>query len=307
MSRKPLKNVSASIRQRLLNLARERGEAAEWTYRTYGRERLLYRLMNSEHADRFVLKGATLFSIWSTDLYRSTRDVDLLGRMPNDVAALENIFREVCNIEVEDDGLQFDTDSVKAARIIEDGEYEGVRTALRATLGEAQLFLQVDIGFGDAVVPDPEIAELPPLLDDLPPVRMRAYPKAAVIAEKFHILVSMGMVNSRMKDFYDLYTIARRCEFDGEQLCDSIRATFGTRRTPVPDSPPVALSQEFADNDAQWKAFLNRQGLQDDNLTLTEVIDALISFLMPPAQAVAQGNKFRAEWNPGGPWLDQGE
>jgi len=295
----------AQVRKRLTALARERHEDTHWVMTRYARDRLLHRLTQSPHGGRFVLKGATLFALWDEDLYRPTRDIDLLAQMPNDVAALEGLFRSVCRVEVEDDGLQFDPESVAAQRIIEEGQYEGVRVSLRARLGKAKLFLQVDIGFGDKVVPDPEVAELPPVLDGLPPVRIAVYPKAAVVAEKFQIAVSMGMPNSRMKDFYDLFNMAKRCEFDGQQLCDSIRATFETRGTAVPENTPVALSKEFANDETkntQWAAFFRKADAPMDMAALSDVVRTVERFLMPPAQAAARGGPFEKTWEPGGPW-----
>lgn len=308
MSQKALKNVSASVRQRLLNLARERGENFDMLLRNYARVRLLRRLEKSEHANGFILKGATLFSVWCDEPYRPTKDLDVLGRGDNSVATVEQTFRELCEVGVEDDGLEFDPASVRGEQAREEDQYEGVRIKLIGRLGQANIPVQIDVGFGDAVIPRPKKVDVPCVLDDLPPAHVLAYPPESVVAEKFQMMVSMGMANSRMKDFYDLRALAGMFEFDGETLSESIKATFVTRDTPVPDSLPVALSAEFANDDmknTQWKAFLSKQELEDDELA--EVIDALISFLMPPAQAIAQGNKFRAEWKPGGPWLNQGE
>jgi hypothetical protein len=174
---------------------------------------------------------------------------------------------------------------------------------LRAGLGKARLFLQIDVAFGDKVVPAPTAADLPPVLDDLPPAHMAVYPKSAVVAEKFQIIVSLGIPNSRMKDFYDTYMIAEHSELDGPQLANAIRATFSTRGTPVPKTPPVALTAAFSDDAskrAQWRAFLRKSDISQ--LPLEQVIRNLNDFLMPPAQAVAEGKSFDEEWVPGGPW-----
>ena len=308
VSRKQLKNVSDSIRQRLLNLARERGENFDMVLRNYGRARLLRRLEKSKHANGFVLKGATLFSVWTDKPYRPTKDLDVLGRGDNSVAAVEQAFRELCEVSVEDDGLEFDPASVRGEQVREEDEYEGVRVTLTGTLGKARIPVQIDVGFGDVVIPRPKKVDVPCVLDSLPPARVLAYPPESVVAEKFQILASLGMANSRMKDFYDLRTLARMFRFDGETLSESIKATFGTRDTPVPDAPPLALTPEFADDEAknaQWDAFIKK--LEIEHIPLPPVIEFLAGFLMPPAQAVARGDVFRAEWRPGGPWSNRVE
>ena len=305
MSRSPLKNVADSVRQRLLNIARERGEVAEWVYRAYGRERLLYRLAHSEYVGRFVLKGATLFSIWTNEPYRPTRDIDLLGSGSNEVATLVKVFREVCKVAVPDDGVRFDPDSVAGEEIRPEDEYQGVRITLVGSLGQARIPIQIDIGYGDAVVPRPKVVEMPTiLLDSLPP-RMKAYPREAVVAEKFETIVRRGMGNGRMHDFYDVWSMARRFEFQGSTLAKSMAATFERRKTAMPEDAPVALTSEFAENKdvkSRWTGFLRRDNVRERTLPLGEVVELLKKFLTPPAQAVARGKTFDMHWASGGPW-----
>ena len=247
MSRRQVKNVADSVRQRLLNIARQRGDVAEWVYRAYGRVRLLYRLTQSDYDDRFALKGATLFSVWADEPYRPTRDIDLLGYGSNEAAALARLFREVCRVHVPEDGLEFDPKSVKATQLGPEDEYQGVRVTLEGRLGQARVPIRIDVGYGDAVVPSPEVVEVPTILGDLPAPRMKAYPREAVVAEKFETMVRRGMANGRMRDFYDVWSMARRFEFDGGTLSASIRATFERRKTRVPEDAPVALTSEFSD------------------------------------------------------------
>jgi len=204
------RNVAASVRQRLRNLARQRGVDFQYLLVRYGMERLLYRFSRSEACDHFVLKGAALFSLWTDQPHRATRDIDLLGHGDNSIEHLEEVFRQICEVTVEDDGLTFFPDSVRGQVISPHDEYEGVRLTLTALLEKARIPLQVDIGFGDTVTPEPTVVEYPVLLD-LPPPVLRAYSRETVVAEKFQAMVSLGMGNSRMKDFFDLWRYAMIC------------------------------------------------------------------------------------------------
>lgn len=302
MSRGPQKNLPASVRQRLLNLSRERGEDFNFTLTRYANERLLYRLGCSPYRDQFVLKGAALFQGWSASLYRPTRDVDLLGFGDSTAARIESVFREICVLEVEPDGLRLLPDSVRAEEIRDQQEYGGIRVNFMADLDGAQIALQVDIGFGDAVTPGIEEADLPTLLE-FPAPYLRTYPRETVVAEKFEAMVRLGIVNTRMKDFYDVWHIARIFSFDGASLSRAISATFERRATPVPDAAPVALSAEFVEERAnQWFAFLGRSGASGSP-DLSDVVDLLARFLLPPSSAAAAGEPFPFRWPPGGGWV----
>jgi predicted nucleotidyltransferase component of viral defense system len=296
------KDLAASIRQRLLNLARERGEDFQLVLIHYAVERFLYRLSRSPYAERFVLKGAMLFSAWDEVRRRPTRDLDLLGFGDGAVASVERVVAEIVRIEVEPDGLEFDENSIRGDEIREDQEYGGVRVRLRATLAGARIPLQIDIAFGDVVSPEPQTVEYPTLLDLAAP-RLRAYPPAPVVAEKFQALVVLGMANTRMKDFYDLWIVAERMRFDGPRLKQAIEATFRRRGTPVPSDAPVALTAEFHDDASkqrQWEAFLTRTGLRAP--ALPAVVERLRTFLLPPAASIAEGEAFNETWPPPGPW-----
>ena len=299
------RNVAASVRQRLLNLARERREDFGLILTRYALERLLYRLSRSNHREQFVLKGAMLFAIWGGEPHRPTRDLDLLGHGTRDIRRLEEVFREVAGVEVEDDSLEFLAGGVRRERIREDEEYEGVRLHLEARLTAARIKIQVDIGFGDVITPAAEETEYPVLLD-FPTPRLRAYPRETVVAEKFETLVKLGIANSRMKDFYDLWVISRDFPFDGATLSRAIEATFRRRGTALPAETPPALRAEFSEDSGkrtQWMAFSRRLGLQIGE-TLAEVTKALEEFLMPPAIAAAQGAPFEKRWTPAGKWAD---
>ena len=233
MSRNDPSNKAASVRQKLLNRSREKGEDFQVLLNRYALERFLYRLSCSAHRDRFVLKGALLFVLWEGDLHRMTRDLDLLGYGSHAVGDLVQVVREVFEAEVEEDGLIFFTDQVGGALIREDQAYEGVRVIVPGRLGSARVRLQIDVGFGDAVTPGPVESTLPTLLDAPAPV-LRTYPKETVVAEKLQAMVVLGIANSRMKDFYDIAHLAGHFAFDGSLLSEAIRATFERRRTSIP-------------------------------------------------------------------------
>lgn len=302
------KNVAASVRQRLLNLSKERGEEFQYILTRYGLERFLYRLSRSRAKDRFVLKGAALFVVWTDTPHRATRDIDLLGYGDNSIPQMEQIFREICATEVEDDGLAFLSDTVRGQLISAEDEYMGLRLAFTAMLSGARIPIQVDIGFGDAVTPDPVMIRYPVLLDQQAP-NVRAYRKETVVAEKFQAMVELGMGNSRMKDFFDLWVIGRTFDFDGDLLAQSIKATFERREAPLPNQVPIALTNAFATDpvkQTQWRAFVSRiqaRGADRPN-GLQEICAFLQIFLMPPASALAEGAAFRAVWSPGGPWRE---
>ena len=305
MTRRPSKNIASSVRQRLLDLSRTRKQDFQLILTRFASERLLYRLCLSKHVERFVLKGALLFALWTGRMLRPTRDVDLLGSGDPGADELAAVFGKVCRLEPEQpDGLRFDADSVTTEPIREDQEYEGIRIRLRASLGQARIDLQVDVGFGDAVTPFPDLVDFPSLLD-FPAPRIRAYPRETAIAEKYQAMVQLGIANSRMKDFFDIWVMAQEFSFTGERLSEAIKATFQRRRTPVSASPPLALCPDFGEDATkklQWQAFTTRSGVADVVPGLDAIVRDLARFLMPPSQAVAEGDAFSQQWEPAGPW-----
>lgn len=304
MRQKPLKDVAASVRQRLLNRAHDRGEDFQLTLVHYALERLLYRLSRSRHRGRFVLKGALLFTVWGGAPYRSTRDLDLLGHGDNRVSTVVTVFRDICQTAVKDDGLVFMMDSIHGEEIRGDQEYEGVRLSFEARLAEARIPIQVDIGFGDTVIPQPEPLDYPAMLD-FPAPKVLGYPREAVVAEKYQAMVQLGIANSRMKDFYDIWFLSQNFPFDGQRFAIAIRSTFDGRRTPLPGIPPLALTVEFfvdRAKQAQWTAFLKRSGLGAAGLSLPDVCMALERFLMPPPAALISAQSFNHHWTAKGPW-----
>jgi hypothetical protein len=300
---RPVKDVAASVRQRLTNAARSSGRPFQEVLEYYAMERFLYRLSRSPHAGRFVLKGALLFRVWGGAATRPTRDIDLLGRVENTVEAVVPIFREVCRAAVEPDGLVFDPANVAGAVIKEDADYSGVRVTFLGTLQNARVAMQIDIGFADVVTPGPVPTDYPVILD-LPAPRLSAYPRETVVAEKFEAMVKLGEFNSRMKDFYDLLVLARRFDFDGATLAAAVSRTFANRKTAVVPTP-LALTPAFAavpGKEAQWKGFVRKAKLADAPGDLAAVITELDAFLLPVAQAVSVGADFGLTWRAPGPW-----
>jgi predicted nucleotidyltransferase component of viral defense system len=298
-------NVAASVRQRLLKIIRETGDDANLVWTRYATERLLYRLSVSEYAGDFILKGAMLFMAWTGQSYRPTVDMDFLSRGAASGERLTGVFRNICAVEVEPDGLEFDANSVKAAPIREEQIYQGQRVTLMAFLGKARILIQVDVGFGDVVTPKPRMITYPTLLDFSAP-RIRAYPRETVVAEKLQAMVVLGIANSRMKDFYDLHVLARDFAFDGSTLTKAIRATFKGRKTVIPRETPIGLTEEFGRDDAksaQWKAFVRKTGLQQGVPGLPEVIAHLRVFLLPPMKAASRQASVPKDWSAGGPWV----
>ena len=274
--------LAASIHARLLNRAKARGEDFNLILTRYALERFLYRLSRVPAREAYWLKGAMLFDLWFDVPHRPTRDADFLGFGPMDTEALAGTIREICGVVV-DDGMAYDPDSITVEEIREEARYGGLRVRLLGMLGNARCVVQLDVGYGDAVTPGPEEAVYPTLLDDQPPPRLRVYPRAAVVAEKLEAIVSLGMANSRMKDYFDLRALAREGALDARQLGDAIAATFQRRGTDVPVEVPLGLSDEFARDAAkraQWKAFLGKNRLEAP--TLDEVVEEVRRFVAEP-------------------------
>lgn len=305
MTQPEVKNLTASVKARLANLARIQKEDFQELLSRYGRERLLYRLGISEYQARFILKGALLFAYWTGTPHRPTRDMDLLGHGASEIALLEEVFRDLCKLKVEPDGLEFQPDSVKGERIKDEEEYEGVRLHMTALLEKTRITLQVDVAFGDRIVPSPEEIDFPTLLD-FPAPHVQSYTRESMIAEKFEAMVKLGMLNTRMKDFFDVWSASQEFSFDGPTLSKAVKTTFETRGTKVPKEPPLALTSEFYDDqpkNAQWKAFLNKSKLNAEGKSLPEIAAALRKFLMPVSAAVAHGEVHEGKWHRGGPWV----
>jgi hypothetical protein len=298
-------NVGARARARLLRLARERGDDFQLVLLRYAHERLLYRLAASRHAGQFVLKGAALFTVWTGHPHRATRDLDLLAFGDPAEDRIRAVFTELAGMKVEDDGVAFDPSSIDVGPIREDQEYGGVRVRVEARITSAVVRLQIDIGFGDVITPGAAEIEFPALLD-FPAPRLRAYPRETVVAEKLEAMVTLGLANSRMKDFHDVATLSRLFAFDGALLVRAIRATFARRGTPLPDWPPVALTPAFGEDPGkrtQWAGFVRKSAVPDAG-SLTTTIAAVIAFVERPLTVSASGDPWVATWPARGPWQE---
>lgn len=305
MSREPAKNAAASVRARLLTLAQSRGEDFQRIIGKYAIERFLHRLGQSQYRDSFVLKGATLFTLWTGDTHRPTRDLDLLGRGSSAIREVEETIRAICAVE-ENDGLLFDAQSVQGVRIKEDDEYEGVRVTFQALLAGARIPMQVDIGFGDAVYPRPEFASFPVLLPMEPPI-IRAYPREATIAEKFNAMVVLDIRNTRMKDFYDIWFMAMTWKFGMDTLRTAILESFERRGVPIPEGIPFALTEEFLSDPQkklQWSAFVSRLNPGSKAPSLDEVGSILRSFLLPCILSASPVRTTNLQWKPNLGWAE---
>lgn len=300
------RDLAASVRDRLLQLSRARGEDFQVTLIRFAVERLLYRLSRSEHRSQFVLKGAMLFSVWEALPHRSTRDLDLLGRGGGDPADVMEMFARILATEVDPDGIEFDSGSIGAEGLHEGQDYEGVRVSLVARLGSARIPLQVDVAFGQAMRPGAVEEEFPSLLG-MPTATLLMYPREVVVAEKFQAIVAIGIANSRMKDFFDIAYVASTFEFDAGRLADSLKATFERRATPLPVERPLALSAtyfESADRRRDWEAFRRRAGLAGGGETLESACDRVANFLMPVCAWLRAGDVPPARWLPGAGWTE---
>lgn len=304
MTRERPRNVGASIRARLLNRSRQTGENFLFLLERYAAERFLYRLGESQHRERYVLKGAMLLVHWSEAVHRPTRDLDFTSYGSSLVSDIRSTIQEICQTAVEDDGVYFEINDIVFDTIREHGEYESIRARLKATLDYAQIRMQIDIGFGDAIEPPPHDAHYPTLLNNPRPY-IRIYPREAVIAEKLHAMVVLGERNSRNKDFCDLYALTKHFSFEGDQLVRAMRATFDRRCTTFSRILPVALTPSFyadAERSKQWRSYLDRNEIPDIPSDCIKMGECLVSFFKEPWDALARGSGFNGHWTAGGPW-----
>lgn len=308
MTKKAKTNIAASVRQRLLNQSRlGDGQNLQRLLVRYAIERLLYRLSQSASRGKFVLKGASLFAIWANTPFRSTGDVDFLGFGPNDIQTARKTFADLCKLKVADDGLVFDPASIRVETMREEEEYRGLRIRLNAALGTAVIAVQVDVGFGDTIHPEPIELVYPTILTDMPAARIRAYPPETVIAEKFEAMVRFGDLTSRLKDHYDLWVISRTFPFDMDVLIEAITSTFKHRGTEIPTAMPAPLTAAFAADRAKlalWTAFLTRTAPTHVPPSLGHLIEDLHIFLAPVLTACATRSATTDHWIPTAGWSE---
>jgi hypothetical protein len=298
-------NMAHSVHRRLLNEAKKGHRSFNDLLQYYAMERFLYRLAQTPHRNVLFLKGALLLRVWGIPSGRPTIDIDMTSRQDIPVSDLMSIVRDSIAVSV-NDGLTFDLDGIQTEPIEKGPDFQGTRVLFRANLGNARIFLQMDVGQQDAVIPDPVWIELPPVLD-FPPPRLLAYTPYNTIAEKFHGMVTLGEANSRMKDYFDICVLARNLTFHGAVLQV---ATFNKRRVPLPTSVPVGLTRQFAENAlkrVQWNAFIKRLIGIVEPLGLEETIETIREFIMPPLVAHHEGKIFDSIWPAGGPWTKKGE
>lgn len=297
------KNIAASVHQRLLDKARQSSRPFNELLQYFAIERFIYRIAKSSYANRFILKGALMFSAWSGALSRPTMDIDLLGKIDNQIDTITAAIREACLIEVEADGLCFDAETVNAIRITEDADYKGVRVRVHGNMRKARISIQIDIGFGDVIVPNPERISYPTLLD-FPTPELNGYTMESTIAEKFQAMVKLGVVNSRMKDFYDIWMLSRTFNFNGEILAEAVKKTFENRKTPL-NLNSVVFDPSFGKDKArnvQWQGFIRKAKLVNAPDSFQDVIVELKIFLEPIASSIDMGQAFTSRWTAPGPW-----
>jgi predicted nucleotidyltransferase component of viral defense system len=298
------RDVGASVRQRLLNQSRTHGRPFQELLQYFAMERFLYRLSKSPFADRFVLKGALLLTAWRAPLSRPTMDIDLAGRTSNELDHIAELVGAVCGTAAEPDGIEFNRASIEVTRIKEDAEYEGVRVRFHAVLAKARIPMQLDVGFGDVIIPQPTEVEYPTVLDFPAPV-LQAYPKETVIAEKLEALTALGVLNSRIKDYYDFAVLSRMYAFEGERLSEGVTATFRHRGTKI-EAEPVGLTDAFWADPAravQWRAFVRRSRFSGNQGELQTLVAEVRRFVIPVLRVAAAEAQFNARWQAGGPWV----
>ena len=299
-------NVAASIRTRLLNKARSTGTEFELFLVRYACERFLYRLGESEVGDKCILKGATLLAMWMKEPYRSTRDIDLLALGPNDEQTVRTIVTTVCSVPCKEDGITFDLDTLRLSPIRENQRYQGQRARLRARLGTAQIPVQIDFGFGNAVTSVVDEENLPILISGVPAPSLRTYPRVATIAEKFETMVLLGTGNSRMKDFYDVWALSETFKFGGVELHEAVERCFERRGTAWTPTVPDALTSAFYSNpglQGRWQSYGQDGQLLCPPPSAFEVIgDRIQSFLGPVRDRILASKSFEMNWPPKGPW-----
>jgi predicted nucleotidyltransferase component of viral defense system len=297
--KREIKNKPASIRARLMNIARAEGIDFDALLLRYFQERFLYRLTVSEFSEHLVLKGGLLLICLKMPVSRPTKDIDFLAEgVKNEPAEIERIFRNIAEISC-DDGVRFIPSSITSERIKEDADYEGIRLKIDVTLGQARKRLQMDIGFGDVVVPNAHLMEFPTLLEEKPP-KLKAYSIESIISEKFEAMVKLAMANSRMKDFYDVYSLSLKYNFQGSRLKKAIESTFQRRKTPLPDNPLVFRSEFHEDKgrQKQWVAFLRKSRLSDVNQEFNQIMGRITAFLKPIVASIKNRTQMDKLWNP---------
>ncbi len=302
--RKDVKNIQASVRAQLQNKAKETNRPFAEVLQYYGMERLLYRFSRSKYVDKFILKGALMFTVWQVPQRRTTLDIDFSAHYDNQIATIEKVIRDVCKVSVTPDGLVFDSQTVKGQKIKEDADYEGVRVKFRGFLERSRIPMQIDVAFGDVIYPKPKTINYPVILD-FPKPHLKGYPLESVVSEKFEAMVKLGLLNSRMKDFCDIWLMMHQFSFDGLKLVKALKGTFGHRKTSLPEHKPLFAEEiydEKSDRQALWKAFLKKGDIKYIPEKLSTTATEIEQFLIKPLDTIHKSQKFSKKWKSAGPW-----
>jgi predicted nucleotidyltransferase component of viral defense system len=301
--KKKIKDLPASIHARLKQQAVEMQRPFQEVLYYYVMESFLYRLSQSRYCKNLILKGGLAFSGWGLNLRRPTLDIDFQASIINSIEEVTSVVKDICAVSIEEDGIVFDTASMEVTTIMPKAEYEGVRLRFRAYLGRSLIWLQVDVSFANVITPKEVEIEYPTLLNR-PNFGLLVYNRETSIAEKFQSMVFWGLSNGRLKDYYDIYLLAKECDFDGSLLAKAFVATFAHRNTDIPADIPSALSDDFINlNRDEWLNFLKNTSYQDDAIKeFSEVVEFLKMFLTPPMQAAAKGKDYDRYWKAGGSW-----
>ncbi len=301
MTAKNVWNVTASVKQKLLNKSRTEERSFEELVRRYAMERFLYRLSQSKYRDRLILKGALMFAVWKNSIYRPTLDIDMLGRLSNDTALLENAIREICSVNIEDDGIRFYASTVKSDAITKDADYAGRRVRFVGKMENMRISMQIDIGFGDAVFPEPDEITMPSFFD-MPTGKILGYTRESAIAEKYHAMIQMAELNSRMKDFYDIWILTTSFDFVGQRISQAMKLTFEKRQISI-SNEVVAFSDSFAkDKQDQWQVFRKKVKAMESPVNFADVTKQVEKFLRPIITSLAQNSAIPGTWKAPDHW-----
>ena len=302
--KKDIKNIEASVRSLLQNKAKETNRPFAEVLQYYGIERFLYRFSRSEYVNKFILKGALMFTVWYIPERRITLDIDFLARYENQVKSIENVIKDICNVVVDPDGLVFQSSTIKGQKIKEDADYEGVRIKFLGFLEHSRIPMQIDVGFGDVIYPKPKVIDYPVILN-FPKPHLKGYPAESVVSEKFEAMVKLGLLNSRMKDFYDLWLMMNQFDFKGSYLAEAFKRTFEHRKAELPVDRPLFAEEiynEKSDRQKLRKAFLKKGDIKHAPEKLVITANEIENFLIKPLGAVNKAQAFKAEWKAPGPW-----
>ena len=285
-------------------MARQSGKPFQSLLIQYGLERFLYRLSQSSFKERFILKGGFLLVGMGIPQSRTTRDVDFLGLMNGDLDVVSMAIRQIGGLAI-NDGLVYEFNNLNSEVISDRFDYPGLRLKFTACLGKARMPMQIDVGFGDAVIPAAIEMTFPTLLDMEPPV-VRAYSTETIVAEKFEASLYLATLNSRMKDFYDIWMLSRAYCFQGLSLQEAITATCRRRKTALSSKTEI-FAKEFANlagKQTQWAAFLKKSHFSDISENFSAIMEKLRTFLHPVIKAIEKDARFEKSWPPGGPWQE---